>query len=88
VQNITDAARGLTLVSTIVSLARAFEMRTVAEGVESAEQLRTLHQMACDQAQGFLFARPGPASEVPSVISRLAQPGARTTAEHVASHRH
>jgi diguanylate cyclase len=88
VQNVTDSSKGLTLVSTIVSLARAFDMHTVAEGVETLEQLRTLQQMACEQAQGFLFARPGPAAEVASVIARLTQPTARTIAEQAASRRH
>ena len=71
VQSITDTPNVATLVSTVVSLARAFSMKTVAEGVETAEQLQKLRQMKCDQAQGYLFSRPVPAADVPSVISRL-----------------
>ena len=71
VQSITDTPNVATLVSTVVSLARAFSMKTVAEGVETAEQLQKLRHMKCDQAQGYLFSRPVPASDVPSVISRL-----------------
>jgi diguanylate cyclase (GGDEF)-like protein len=71
VQSITDTPNVRTLVSTVVSLARAFGMRTVAEGVETAEQLQMLRLSKCDQAQGFLFARPTPASAVQSVIARL-----------------
>jgi EAL domain-containing protein (putative c-di-GMP-specific phosphodiesterase class I) len=71
IQSIADTPNIATLASTIVSLARAFNMRTVAEGVETAEQLEILRAMKCDQAQGFLFGRPTPASGVPSVISRL-----------------
>jgi diguanylate cyclase (GGDEF)-like protein len=62
---------GMTLVSTIVSLARAFGMHTVAEGVETQEQLDMLRGLGCDQAQGYVFARPGPAEDVPSIIARL-----------------
>jgi EAL domain-containing protein (putative c-di-GMP-specific phosphodiesterase class I) len=58
-------------VSTIISLARAFDMHTVAEGVETAEQLKVLHAVKCDQAQGYLFGRPTPASDVPAAIARL-----------------
>jgi PAS domain S-box-containing protein/diguanylate cyclase (GGDEF)-like protein len=72
IQNMTETVNDLTLVTTIVSLARAFNMHTVAEGVETAEQLQLLRRIGCDQAQGFLFARPAPASEVPSIIHRLA----------------
>jgi diguanylate cyclase (GGDEF)-like protein len=71
VQSIADTPNVATLVSTVVSLARAFSMKTVAEGVETAEQLQKLRQMKCDQAQGYLFSRPVPASDVPPVISRL-----------------
>jgi diguanylate cyclase (GGDEF)-like protein len=73
VQSIADTPNVLTLVSTIISLARAFKMRTVAEGVETAEQLQILRSVKCDQAQGYLFGRPTPASEVPAAIARLAR---------------
>jgi diguanylate cyclase (GGDEF)-like protein len=75
IQSIADSPNMMTLVSTIVSLARAFNMKTVAEGVETAEQLQMLRLIKCDQAQGFLHGRPTPASEVPSVIARLSPAG-------------
>jgi diguanylate cyclase (GGDEF)-like protein len=71
VQGLADTPNMVTLVSTVVSLARAFNMKTVAEGVETSEQLQMLRLMMCDQAQGFLFSRPAPALDVPSVIERL-----------------
>jgi len=71
VQSIADTPNVATLVSTVVTLARAFNMKTVAEGVETAEQLQKLRQMRCDQAQGYLFSRPVPAADVPSVIARI-----------------
>jgi EAL domain-containing protein (putative c-di-GMP-specific phosphodiesterase class I) len=71
IQNITDAPNIMTLVSTVVSLAGAFGMRTVAEGVETAEQLQMLRSTACNEAQGFFFARPTPACNVPAVIAGL-----------------
>jgi diguanylate cyclase (GGDEF)-like protein len=73
IQSIADTPNVMTLVSTVVSLARAFNMRTVAEGVETAEQLRMLRLCRCDQAQGFFFARPTAALDVPSVIARLSR---------------
>jgi diguanylate cyclase (GGDEF)-like protein len=73
IQSIADTPNIATLASTIVSLARAFNMRTVAEGVETAEQLEILRAMKCDQAQGFLFGRPTPAADVPSVMARLSR---------------
>jgi diguanylate cyclase (GGDEF)-like protein len=73
IQSIVDTPNVATLASTVVSLARAFNMLTVAEGVETAEQLEILRAMKCDQAQGYLFGRPTPASDVPSVIARLSR---------------
>jgi EAL domain-containing protein (putative c-di-GMP-specific phosphodiesterase class I) len=73
IQGIADTPNVLTLVSTIISLAQAFNMHTVAEGVETAEQLQILRAVKCDQAQGYLFGRPTPASDVPAAIARLSR---------------
>ena len=73
IQSIADTPNVATLVSTIVSLARAFNMHTVAEGVETGEQLEILRAMKCEEAQGYLFGRPTPASEVAAAITRLSQ---------------
>jgi len=73
IQSIGDTPNIMTLVSTIVSLARAFNMHTVAEGVETAEQLQILRDIKCDQAQGFLFSRPISAADVPAAIARLSR---------------
>jgi EAL domain-containing protein (putative c-di-GMP-specific phosphodiesterase class I) len=55
--------RGKRIVSIIVSIARAFNLVVVAEGVESQEQLDALWQLGCDQSQGYLHSRPLPAQE-------------------------
>jgi diguanylate cyclase (GGDEF)-like protein/PAS domain S-box-containing protein len=57
-----DAGReGSALVATIISLAHALKLKVVAEGVETAEQLRLLSLLNCDEYQGFLFGKPVPA---------------------------
>ena len=86
VQSVADTPNVMTLVSTIVSLARAFNMQTVAEGVETAEQLQMLRLIKCDQAQGYLFGRPTPASDVPSVITRLSQGKSRPSEAQLVLH--
>ncbi len=52
-----DAA-GRTLVQTIITLAHAFGMTAVAEGVETVEQLDVLVELGCDRVQGYLISRP------------------------------
>jgi EAL domain-containing protein (putative c-di-GMP-specific phosphodiesterase class I) len=71
VQGITDSAAAMKLVSTVVSLAQTFEMRTVAEGVETVDQMAALRGANCDEAQGYLLSRPVPAADVPALIARL-----------------
>ncbi len=52
------------LVGAIIALAHNLRLRAVAEGVECPEQLAFLSARGCDEAQGFLFARPGSADEI------------------------
>ena len=58
VSRLAEEGPGKTLVSTIISLAHAFGMSVVAEGVETEDQLGLLWEMGCDQAQGFLLGKP------------------------------
>jgi EAL domain-containing protein (putative c-di-GMP-specific phosphodiesterase class I) len=46
------------IVGTIVALAKNLNMRTIAEGVETKEQLDLLKTLGCDLAQGNYFSRP------------------------------
>ncbi len=62
------------LVDAFLRLARGLSLNTVAEGVETAEQRDQLLTAGCDAAQGYLFARPMPAEEIPGWLARL--PGA------------
>lgn len=62
---------GLALLSTVSSLARTFHMKTVAEGVETEQQVVMVRQLAIDEAQGYFFARPVPAADVPRITSSL-----------------
>jgi diguanylate cyclase (GGDEF)-like protein len=56
------------IVSAVVDLAANLGLRSIAEGVETTDQLNRLRELGCDQAQGYLFARPMPADEVPAAI--------------------
>ncbi|MGY1746285.1 putative bifunctional diguanylate cyclase/phosphodiesterase [Blastococcus sp. SYSU D00695] len=52
------------VLAAIVALTRTLGIRSVAEGVETAEHLQMVREAGCDLAQGYLLARPMPASEV------------------------
>ena len=51
------------LLEVIFHLAESLEVPTIAEGVETAEQMLTLKSMGCDIVQGYYFSRPLPANE-------------------------
>ena len=53
-----DQPRDAALLAAIVELARRLGIATVAEGIETPEQLAQVRRTGCDRAQGFLFARP------------------------------
>lgn len=63
VKNIRNDVSDAAIVSTTISLAHNLHLETIAEGVETLEQLAHLKAARCDQAQGYLFAVPCPASE-------------------------
>ena len=54
----------LAIVMGVVSLAKAFQLEVIAEGVETVEHGTELLQLGCKLAQGYGIARPMPASEV------------------------
>ena len=58
------------LVQAILDIARTLELRTVAEGIETQEQMVQLRRMGCDIGQGFLLAKPQPAEEVRRLLEK------------------
>ncbi len=64
------------LVSTIIDLARAFDMKTVAEGVETQAQLEYLIRAGCDESQGYLHSRPIPKMQLETFLRAGALAGA------------
>jgi diguanylate cyclase (GGDEF)-like protein/PAS domain S-box-containing protein len=75
------SSRAITMA--IIGLGRTLNVQVVAEGVETEEQASMLRAAACDELQGYLFARPMPAAEVAEWIVR-SRSGAQSVApEHV-----
>ncbi len=74
------------VLAAIVSLARTLGIRSVAEGVETAEHLRMVREAGCDLAQGYLLARPMPASDVLRWASRVQAAGGDSCALALRTH--
>src|SRR6185295_15265620 len=64
VQGIGEDPSDERIVSAVVDLAANLGLRSIAEGIETPDQLRRLRELGCDQGQGFLFARPLPPNDV------------------------
>lgn len=60
---IPDDANDCAIASTIISIANQLELRVIAEGVETAEQLGFLQRSGCNEVQGYLFSRPLPPAD-------------------------
>jgi PAS domain S-box-containing protein/diguanylate cyclase (GGDEF)-like protein len=70
IANLSSSPEQTTLVSTIISLAHAFNLYAIAEGVETQEQRELLRSLRCDQFQGYLFAKPMPEEEFIRLLQR------------------
>jgi EAL domain-containing protein (putative c-di-GMP-specific phosphodiesterase class I) len=57
------------IVEAVISLARALGLSTVAEGIETTEQLDQLRTLGCELGQGFYFSKPLPADKVGALFS-------------------
>jgi len=72
-REVTREPDDASIATAIVLLAKCLRLRVVAEGVETPGQLAFLRILKCDEAQGYLFARPAPASECERWLTRAGQ---------------
>ena len=63
--NTIHTAQGEVICRAIVTLGHALQMRVIAEGVETIAQRDVLAKLDCDEVQGYLYARPMAAEDVP-----------------------
>lgn len=69
VRDMAEDASDRAIVAATIALAQALGLATVAEGVETAEQLAMLLDMGCAYVQGYYLARPMPAAMVAAMLS-------------------
>ncbi|MDQ1685972.1 MAG: hypothetical protein QOC82_2709 [Frankiaceae bacterium] len=70
VQHMTSRSDDLAITASIIDLGHAVDLRTIAEGVETAEQLSLLHRLGCHAGQGFLWSPALPCDELIALIRR------------------
>ena len=64
-----NSEASLTIIKASMGLAAAFHCDVIAEGVETIEHGELLLQLGCHYAQGYVIAKPMPASEIPNWVS-------------------
>ncbi len=64
IEGLPDDRGDAAITRTVIGMAHSLDLRVVAEGIETDQQLEFLCHWGCDEAQGFYFCRPLPASEL------------------------
>ncbi len=70
ISDLTENDNSHAIISSILYLSRSLGLNTVAEGVETEEQLKLLQMEQCNQYQGFLFSKPLPESELSGLLKK------------------
>jgi diguanylate cyclase (GGDEF)-like protein/PAS domain S-box-containing protein len=70
IRDITTDSDDAAIVTAIIAMAHDMGLKTIAEGVESKEQLDFLKSMKCEEVQGFLFSPPVPASDTFALLGQ------------------
>jgi EAL domain-containing protein (putative c-di-GMP-specific phosphodiesterase class I) len=74
VRNLTETPADQAIVSAVIDLSRNLGFKTIAEGVETVEQLSYLQDQGCDQIQGYYFSKPLPAEQFLAFINKMPNP--------------
>lgn len=68
VAKLPNDGNALAVVTAIIGLARSLQLKVVAEGIETTEQLACLLMLGCQYGQGYLFSKPVPAEEATKLL--------------------
>ncbi len=68
VSDLTTNASDATIAQAVISMAHSLNLRVIAEGVETKEQLLFLHGRACEEMQGYYFSAPGSVEKMGRLI--------------------
>jgi EAL domain-containing protein (putative c-di-GMP-specific phosphodiesterase class I) len=68
VRQISSADEDTTIVTAVIALAQSLNLRVIAEGVETREELGFLRDHRCDEVQGYYFSRPVVAEQFPKLL--------------------
>ncbi|EMT46136.1 putative bifunctional diguanylate cyclase/phosphodiesterase [Anoxybacillus flavithermus] len=70
IQDMVKHSYDLSIVRAVIQVAHSLQMKVVAEGVETEQQLAILQQEGCDRAQGYYFSKPLSAEQFEQLVQR------------------
>ena len=70
IKNLVSDLSDQEIVRATIAMAHSLNLKTIAEGVETEEQLSFLQEHGCDEIQGYLFSRPLPAEDIPGILAK------------------
>ena len=73
IQGLPGDEEDATITQAVIAMAHSLRLRTIAEGVETAEQLAFLERLGCDEIQGYYFSKPLPFGELQQFLSAHAE---------------
>ena len=68
ITNLSTSQDDAAIVGAIVGMGRSLRLRTLAEGIETSEQLAFLRQLNCDSMQGYYFSKPLPVEAITGAL--------------------
>ena len=74
INTITDRDKVPAIVRGLLDLARTLELETIAEGIETDDQLEQLRDQRCQLGQGYLFAKPLPLEQAEALLEKMSTP--------------
>ena len=69
IQDISTDGEDRAIVAAVISMSKSLGLRTIAEGVETAEQLEFLREQGCDEVQGYYFSKPLPVAQMDALLA-------------------
>ncbi|MES2262255.1 MAG: EAL domain-containing protein [Pseudomonadota bacterium] len=73
VSDLGNTQQAASIILAVIALAQALNLKTIAEGVETPDQLEFLDANGCDAMQGYYFSRPLPADGMTALFERIGQ---------------
>jgi diguanylate cyclase (GGDEF)-like protein/PAS domain S-box-containing protein len=71
IEKINEGLEGAAMAKAIISMSETLHLDTIAEGIETTDQITTLKDLGCEMGQGYLFARPLGIAEMESFLKDM-----------------